>query len=173
MSQAIDRIGDMELFLPFIERLYGTVLPDDYWILDEISGTSIGPQLLGTIAEVNDLLDKLSTRQHLNLPSVRTAKQFYPIAPRELLDFFLDENIYLLARDIKESSRVENIRAVDVRNYLRHALTPAFRAMLYPTQGAELAPPLADDEFMREVIDAIHQRQFGAVRGRAVPARTA
>jgi hypothetical protein len=40
-----------------------------------------------------------------SLPSVRTAKQLYPIAPRELLTVFLPQNILILANDIKAYAR--------------------------------------------------------------------
>ncbi len=71
------------------------------------------------------------SKLNLNLPSVRTPKQLYPIAPRELIRFFLEENIYLLAKDAQEASRTATIRANEVRDYLRHTLEAAYFAMLY------------------------------------------
>ena len=95
------------------------------------------------------------------LPSVRTAKQFYPIAPRELKDFFLEENLDLLAKDAQEASRTKTIRNNEVRTYLRHTLETAYNAMSYPTQRAiGVVPPLADQDFMNDLLEAIHERDY-------------
>ena len=158
----------MELFRPFLEGLYQTALPDDVRTLDDLLSippaerTAVTSVLAENNADLNKLkADRLTRLNNLNLPSVRTAKELYPIAPRDLLDFFLTENIYLLAKEVKEASRVKEIRAVDVRNYLRHTLGPAYAAMSHPTARApEQVPPLADDDFLREVSEAINQRQF-------------
>ena len=161
-------ILNMELFRPFLEGLYQTALPDDVMTLDDLLAippaqrTAVTSVLAQNNAELNRLkADRLTRLNNLNLPSVRSAKELYPIAPRDLLDFFLTENIYLLAKEVKEASRVKEIRAVDVRNYLRHTLGPTYAAMSHPTPRApEQVPPLADDEFMREVSESISQRQF-------------
>ncbi len=159
---------NMELFRPFMEGLYQTALPDDVLTLDDLLAippaqrTAVTSVLAQNNADLNRLkAERLTKLNNLNLPSVRTAKELYPIAPRDLLDFFLTENIYLLAKEVKEASRVQEIRAVDVRNYLRHTLGPAYDAMSHATPRApEQVPALADDEFLSELSEAISQRQF-------------
>ena len=71
----------------------------------------------------------LKSLNNLNLPSVRTAKELYPIAPRELLNFYLEENIYLLAKDALQASRTEVPRLAEVRSYMRTTLSSAYYVM--------------------------------------------
>ena len=108
---------------------------------------------------------KLTCESMLSVPalaSVRSAKQFYPIVPRELLDFFLPENIYLLAKDANDGSRTRVLRAVDVRNNLRHALGYAFDVMSSPPLSAQGSlPPLGDPDFMGRLRMALDGRRFG------------
>ncbi len=159
---------DMELFRPFMEGLYQTALPEDVKTLDDLlrvpeeERTAVTSLMAQNNAEINKLeADRFKSLNNLNLPSVRSAKQLYPIAPKELLDFFLEENLYLLAKDALEASRVKEIRSTDVRAYLRHTLESAYSAMARSTfRQPDAVPPLADDEFLRPVLEAIHQREF-------------
>ena len=130
------RSVDMELFRPFMEGLYQTALPEDVKTLDDLLGvpeeqrTAVTSLMAKNNAEINKLeANRFTSLNNLNLPSVRTAKQLYPIAPKELLNFFLEENLYLLAKDVQEASRIKEIRGTDVRDYLRHTLEPAYAAM--------------------------------------------
>ncbi len=157
---------DYRRFRPFIRGLYATALPDDVTILDNLIGLNDQErnQITHALANYNEQLNRPDDGRlnNISLPSVRTPKQLYPIAPRELKDFFLEENLYLLAKDALEASRVKQIRATEVRDYLRHTLETAYRAMSFPTaKDAATIPPLQDDVFMHELMDAIRERRFG------------
>ncbi len=162
------RSVDMELFRPFMEGLYQTALPEDVKTLDDLLGvpeaqrTAVTSLMAQNNAEINKLeANRFTSLNKLNLPSARTAKQLYPIAPKELLNFFLEENLYLLAKDVQEASRIKEIRGTDVRAYLRHTLEPAYAAMAKSTfRQPEALPPLADDEFLKALSEAIRQREF-------------
>jgi hypothetical protein len=152
--------------LTLIEQLYQTALPDDVEILDNLlklskSEREITTRVASNGFEAYRILSKSSLGK-IALPSVRSAKQIYPIAPRELIDFFLEENIFILASDAKAASRSKIIRLIDVRNYLRQTLGQAYDAMANSTlKEPSFPPPLADDQFMQLVLAAIHQREFG------------
>ena len=155
-----------------IANFYQSALPDDVSILEKSLGLTDAEskefsQLTLPLASDNALLNQsLSaasmTKMNVSLASVRTPKQFYPIAPREMLEFFLEENIYLLAKDVSESSRVKQIRSSEVRDYLRHILDPAYFAMAVPADKSSGAqPPLQSEAFMSALRDAISARRFG------------
>ena len=154
----------------FVKALYQSALSDDVGRLDEaLKLDTKARQITAKTATNNDeILRTVSDRSvnKISLPSVRSAKQFYPIAPRELLDFFLEENIYILAKDINEASRAQTVRATEVRSYLRQTLETAYSAMAYPTRRApEVLPILADQQFMLDLRTAIYQRHFGTAEG--------
>ena len=94
---------------------------------------------------------------NLSLPSTRSSKQIYPIAPREVVHFFLEENILVLARDVQRSLMTTNPALADVRNYLRHSLWPAFEVMTEktyrPTDNEGLL--LDDESFMPNLLRAV------------------
>ena len=152
-----------------IENLYKTVLRDDMEILDGVLNSAPAElaslrNVITKVASNNDELNRsLSPTFNISLPSVRSAKQFYPIAPRELIRFFLEENVYILAKDAKDASRPATIRASEVRSYLRQTLETAYYAMAYPTERTPsgMLPPLADPEFLQRLLVAIHERRFG------------
>jgi len=161
------KIDPSKIDLTFIANLYKTALPDDVDILDKLLAlTQADRNVTSSVASNNGELNRIRFEPTLNklaLPAVRSAKQFYPIAPRELINFFLEENIYTLAKDAKDASRTSTIRAIDVRNYLRQTLETAYYAMAFPTPKAPGAqPPLANEQFMQVLLAAIHQREFGA-----------
>ena len=188
---AIDQAGiDFLKFKPFIEDLYKSASPGDVQTLDDLMGLSDEERSSITVplalnnsrqahikfaelAPLNrEIADKYSNFNKVALPSVRTAKQFYPIAPRELKDFFLEENLDLLARDASEASRTKTIRDSEVRTYLRHTLETAYYAMSYYNQNAaSVLPPLADQDFMHQVLEAIHERDFGAATDGGTPSK--
>ncbi len=166
-------------FSHFILGLYKSALPDDVRVLDRLMGLDVHDRnAVSSPLSVNNArqyqlkylqiapLDREIGRTYskfnkVALPSVRTAKQFYPIAPRELKDFFLEENLDLLAKDAQEASRTKTIRNNEVRTYLRHTLETAYNAMSYPTQRAiGVVPPLADQDFMNDLLEAIHERDY-------------
>ncbi len=111
---------------------------------------------------VFDLLSDPHFRKYLNLSlsSTRGQKGIYPIAPRELINFFLPRNIYLIARDVKQSLLTKNPRATDVRSYLRHSLYVAYTAMAKTTRPNLAASPPLNTDLIQEIYDAVSQRQF-------------
>ena len=124
-------------------------LPQDVYILNDIVGLLTPPQTDYThliAANNKNMIDLESHLQdkinNLNLPTVRSSKQAYPISPRELKYFFLPENLYILARDAAAASRTEEVRSTDVRNHLRQALKTAYGGMIYrtPRQALERQP---------------------------------
>ncbi len=179
---AIDPTGiNVFEFDPFILSLYPAAAPDDIRLLDDLRGLSDDERInitqqmavnnlernqinLVELAPLNkEIAASYSKFNKVALPSVRTAKQFYPISPRELKDFFLEQNLDLLAKDAQESSRTKTIRDNEVRTNLRHSLETAYYAMSYPTQNAPgILPPLANQEFMDRLLEAIHERDFTA-----------
>jgi hypothetical protein len=165
----VDNDPNMELLRPFIQGLYKTALANDVKQLDDVLQVLPADRLTITkaLAQNNESLRKAWNygKYNVNLPSSRTAKQLYPISPRQLLFFFGEDNIYLLAKEVQEASRTENVRLVDVRNYLRHTLQPAYFAMTNKTARqlrSPLPPPLDDDEFLGELYQAIQQRETRA-----------
>jgi hypothetical protein len=171
---------DYPRFAPFVLHLYETALPDDAKMLDDLVGltdrqrTACSVPLATNNLQLNQvtnvelaplneqIAEQYSKHNKLALPSTRSAKRYYPIAPRELKDFFLEENLNLLAKDAREASRTKTIRKTEVRNYLRHTLETAYFAMCCPTKRApEVLPPLADDDFLSRLLEAIHEREFG------------
>jgi hypothetical protein len=154
-----------------VANFYGSALVDDVGNLDTFLGltdtqkaplSQITQPLANYNAVINQSLTKSMMKLNVNLASVRTPKQFYPIAPREILDFFLEENIYLLATDAYEASQVKVIRVSEVRDYLRHVLDPAYFAMTRPTEKVfGWLPPLVSDEFMSTLHEALRERLFG------------
>jgi hypothetical protein len=167
-------VTDYEDFRLLMMDLYAAALPDDVAALDALVGlptdarTGITQPLAQAIQETRRIaIDQESnTFSKVVLPSVRTPKQAYPIAPREVIDFFLEENIYMLAKDAKEASRTATIRSNEVRDYLRHTLAAAYPAMLYPSERApERKPPLANKKFMSDLLTTIHMRVFRGSHG--------
>jgi hypothetical protein len=148
-------------YIDFVLELYRTALTDDINLIDDALGLTdeqkkITETLLPLSAEV---LKELN----LSLPSTRSSKQIYPIAPREVVNFFLPDNILLLAKDVKQSLMTTNPRATDVRNYLRHSLWPAYDAMAMNTTRKVTDPqlaPLNDCGLMQRISDAIRERKF-------------
>ncbi len=153
---------------PLVKKLYLTVLPDDVQPLDDFmeipeqtrgSFTRVMAANNGELARIQ--LARFTSLNKISLPSSRAGKQFYPIAPRELLDYLLEDNVYFMAKDALESSRTERVRVSDVRSYLRHTLTTAFYVMNSNTRRMSgQVPPLADEEYMDRLFEAIRQREF-------------
>ena len=175
--QSIDRLADPSqtqllnwgAFRPFISNLYSTALPDDIKTLDDLLRVDETQRstITAPLASINNTLgtmfDSYQDQLNLNLTSTRSAKQLYPIAPRELIKFFLEDNVYLIAKDAQEALRTATPRASEIRNYLRHTLQTAYWAMKYNSPRQVDPPalaPLADAKFMQDVHDAIRERQF-------------
>jgi hypothetical protein len=159
-------VPNMNLLRPFFKALYKTARPGDVDQLDKLLQPSADDKILtAQLAQNNVDLSTTPDRRlyDVNLASSRTAKQLYPIAPRDLLSFFGEDNVYRVAKEIIEASRSADpsaIRLVDVRNYLRHTLQPAYYAMTTRTARQGSPPPLDDDEFLQSLHEAIQQREF-------------
>jgi hypothetical protein len=101
---------------------------------------------------------------NVNLPSTRTEKEIYPIAPREIMNFFLCKDIYLIAKDAQQSLITKVPRATDVRNFLRQSLFVAYEAMATRTDRSGAAtPPLNNPVLMGNILEAVRERKFGHV----------
>ena len=151
-----------DLYRPFLAGLYMTALPDDVKILDDL--LSVPPMLRNQITSPLAASPKIpGDKLNLNLNTTRNPKQIYPIAPRELIRFFLEDNVFLIANDVKESFVTELPRSTDVRSYLRQTLQSAYYAMSHsnPRPWANATPPLGDIHFIDELLEAIRERQFG------------
>ena len=84
----------------------------------------------------------------------------YPVPPQEVLNVFLEENIYVLARDIKKSLLTKVPRATDVRNYLRHSLYAAFDVM-DGSPGSQIDALLNDVGLLTQICEAVSKRDYG------------
>jgi hypothetical protein len=155
------------MFIPFVQELYSSALPDDINILDTLLGTK-SPDL--STASISKSLEKLL---NLNLVSTRNPKQIYPIAPRELIYYLGLENTSWLAEDAQAALITKQVRSNDIRSYLRQTLFNAYRAMDHsPRPDSGVPPPLADTEFMNRLLLAIKERQFGEEIGAPSPLQT-
>ena len=117
--------------------------------------------------------DRCEYHKHtIALPSVRTAKQFYPIAPRELKDFFLEENLYFLAKDAQESSRAQDHPRHEVRDYLRHTLDYGLlrdELAHHPRAASDVCLRSPIEDFMHRALEALHERDSARVASRRKP----
>ncbi len=162
---------DREALVNFLRGLYDTALTTDVVLLDKAAETPLALQdtLTRPLARMREDLFKLKALKVPNLPSMRSPKQSYPIAPRELSRFFLAENLAILAADSRRALLTKTPRATDVRNYLRQSLYGAYDVMSRPLAPAAAfagAPavagpaPLEDIDFMDRLRDAIERRRF-------------
>jgi hypothetical protein len=170
---------DFERMECFLLSLYKTVMPEEVTKLDGLLGAPVPARDNFTkpmAANNQDLVpedeDALEARNNLTLPTSRSPKQQYPIAPRELLDFFLRKNIHAIGKDADQAGRNIATRPnlLNVRSYLRQTLTTAYKYMTDPT-ALELAEPpspgalpgilpLADPDFMDRLCETIRERRF-------------
>ena len=161
---------DNATLVQLLRRLYESALPNDVSILDDALGVntatrvSVTSKLASThfeLAKAMEEMQRLSSGyKSTHLSSNRNPKRSYPIAPRELDDFFLPENLEVLAGDIEQGRVTDAVRATDVRNYLRQQLSIAYDAMSLPSP--KLSPPTPPVSF-RPLLDSI----LGAVQARA------
>jgi hypothetical protein len=157
----------------FYSGLYDSALPDDVSLLDKATGATADqqknttqPLATGTVqlttlkaqavAQRQSILDLVSRSQ----PSTRNPKQSYPISPREVPDFFLRDNLILIARDANRAMLTKTPRSTEVRNYLRQNLYIAFDAMSKPVDATS-QPPILDQVLMDQILQAVLGRQFG------------
>ncbi|MGO9601519.1 MAG: hypothetical protein ACLP7Q_26365 [Isosphaeraceae bacterium] len=104
------------------------------------------------------------SRIGISVPSTRRPKQMYPVAPNEILQFFLHENIYQIAKDVKKLSIYKTPREIDVRMYLRHMLAASYATMSISGSewGREDAPPAPLDNtyLLDRIRNAAYERKF-------------
>ena len=148
-------------FIAFLGELYETSLPTDVAILDDFFHADAGQRALTTsLASAHELIRQMARLSFPNLRSTRSAKQFYPISPADIVNVFRPENILVLAKEAKQSSLTSNPRATDVRSYLRVSLETAYNAMsIHPTGHAGQAP-FEDTQLMNQICVAILRRRF-------------
>ena len=159
--------------LTFVVNLYRTALPDDVKLLDDLLGVSEEEREDYTrpLAENNREAARVASfdearGKSLAPPSSRSSKQQYPIAPRNLLSYFLSSNVYLIANDVRLASRTSTPNLNNVRAYLRQSLLTAYVNMSLPSARDQGEPlPLADPTFMDRLGEAIRQREFFDLAG--------
>jgi hypothetical protein len=155
----------IDRFRGLLVDLYKTALPDDVIELDTAAGVTADQEIRITsplarttamLAQIDRVLNDLPR----TLPSTRNPKQVYPISPREVPDFFLRENLILLAQDAARALQTDLPRATDVRNYLRQTAYVAFDTISKPVAiGSQ--PPVLDQALMDRILLAVLGRQFG------------
>jgi len=157
----------------FYGALYESALQDDVGMLDAATGADptqqkqITKPLAAGKVQLSELTAQLVTNKRdildlvsRSLPSTRNPKQSYPISPREVPDFFLGENLILIAKDAQGAMLTKTPRATDVRSYLRQSLYIAFDAMSKQVDATS-QPPLLDQMLMDQILQAVLGRQFG------------
>ncbi len=147
-------------FEKLFTTLYETAFDNDRHLLDD--ALNFDQKTSKQFADLSQSIKVArATRNHLkfSLPSTRNPKQRYPIAPQESLEYFLEGNVYQLAKGAKDSLLTRNPRATDVRNYLRHTFYVAYEVMARPRQG--VLAPLDDIELMKAIHEAVEAREFG------------
>lgn len=171
----------------FIVRMYDESLPDDICILDNLFVLRADDKKTVTnrYAISNDsqfgLWLQLSSSHGLTFASTRSAKQDYPIDPREILSFFGLENILYIAQDVKQSLRTPQPRLLDIRGYLRHTLEAAYSVMAHsPTHGSTpgetyyeriryggttAEAPLCDGQLLDDILKHIQRRFYARELG--------
>lgn len=150
-------------FRQFLQGLYYWARPDDLHLLDDLLG--VDPQQRAQITrpmtEARNPRTQSAVHVNVALPSSRTAKQTYPIKTNDMEAFFLEDNIAVLVDEVLQASRSpkDRIRSSEIRDYLRTLLEEAYETMARAPEGARgWMPPLADDEFMTLVLQAIEER---------------
>lgn len=164
-NQPLDQGSANVRFRGFLEALYFWAMPDDVGRLDDLLG--VDPQkrvqITHKLADDRTARTQPATLKNVILPSSRSAKQTYPIKPREINWFFLEDNIAVLAEEVLQASRSpkEKIRSSEIRDYLRHLLDGAYDCMAEAPEASKgQAPPLADDQFMMAMLQALQGRDF-------------
>ena len=87
---------DREALNPFVNNLWNNAQDDEKDAL--IRGFS------GIHGDWKSLTKKVNAATVRGLPSTRNPKQIYPIAPREIQNFFIEDNIYRIARDAEQAN---------------------------------------------------------------------
>jgi hypothetical protein len=157
-----DRRKAREAFENLLYALYQTSFDDDRSLIDQT--LKVDAAWSKSLTDLTKSIEAgRSARNHLrlSLPTTRNSKQRYPIAPQEVLNFFLEDNIYILAEDARRTSLTKTPRATDIRNNLRHSLYVAYDVMAEarPVPGA--IAPLDDVVLMSTIFEAVKSRDFG------------
>lgn len=150
---------DEESLTTFVNQLSNSVS-------DEIERTVLIHALSDTVQVRSKGLalrcDELRAR---SLPSTRNPKQIYPIAPREIQNFFIEDNVYRIARDAEQAMISQVPSASDVRNYLRQSLKTAYDLMQNPsvTRSGKAMQPLANTDLLDQLLNAVKYRRFAGI----------
>ncbi len=153
-------------FNDFFFDLYSTSLDDDRKLLDmaQILDSEYCDEIGRSSKEIAEVAkqEALLHRLKLSLPSTRNTKQRYPIAPLEMMDFFLEDNIYVLANTINDSLLTPNPRLTDIRSHLRQSLYVAYDVMSQPLPDAGTYVPLDNIDLINDIYKAVKAREFTA-----------
>jgi hypothetical protein len=149
----------------FYSELVDAAFPDDVAQIDIFLNKDV-PVInpVETQLQLRETIQRLESQFHqvtLNLPSTRNPKQQYPIAPQEVGDFFLWNNIYVIADGAIKAAITKNPHLTDVRNFLRHSLYDAYAIMAKAVPGSGALAPLDDTELMDKIHQAVKARDFG------------
>ncbi len=110
-------------------------------------------------AQLDELVFKLNSR---SFADSRVRDQEYPIAPSDLVDVLLKENVRALALACFEARQTKLVRAADVRAFLNHELSAAFD--LLSGSCRDMAPVLSDTEFISLVNETIQARDYESLQ---------
>jgi hypothetical protein len=155
-------VTQIQILTDFLDGLFETKQPDD---LDLLRKAIPDPSftLLQNVSDTTKSIEQLrETGKTLTvgLASTRNPKERYPIPPHEVLDIFLKENIYIVAKYVKESLLTKNPRATDVRSNLKQMLQAAFDVMASPPEPGS-ATLLDEVDFLKDVCKAVKKRDLG------------
>ncbi len=162
MLSKVAASGDKDqVLVDFLDQLFQTKQPDELELLRKISGpVARVMEAMDQTQEAIKQAENLGANLRLSLPSTRNPKVRYPVPPQEVLSVFLEENIYVIAEDVKKSLLTKVPRATDVRNYLRHSLYAAFDVMDgKPNSRGEAL--LNDIWLLSSICEAVAKRDFG------------
>ena len=95
----------------------------------------------------------------------------YPVAPGDIANVFLAENLGRIAREADAHLRTRTPRGLDVRSHIRQEIEAAYDLI---AGDAKHPGPLADAALIAKVGDAIRERGFeGSPKARPTPQRPA
>lgn len=104
-------------------------------------------------------------------PTARFGGRIYPVAPSEIDDVFITENIKTLVKKTREATLTVTPRSDDVRNYLRHEIEAAYALLdKYQNLVPLIHGMVKDHEFSRlekEAFPQLLKSLPGALRGQA------
>ncbi len=161
-SSAENKAATADAFKQFYLTLLSSAFDDDVNLVASFFNDK--QQISKSIIDQSRVQSEISRdlrRLKLSLPSTRNPKERYPIAPQEVLQFFLPENIYVLAQGAKDSSLSKIPHLTDVRNFLKHTLFVAYDIMSKAMPNTGDMAPLNNVGLMDEIGQGVEARDFG------------